>query len=134
MELLEIITGLQQKEQRRGHESLTAHERCVLNVADLEAEVSNGGLHQLFFNSAGDRVFAMINALKAIGAPETARIVEEACRLFHGEPSRDRYVRQEQLEQIDEASFRPLDQRFYEYCAPLETLLQAYCRKHGVSA
>jgi hypothetical protein len=133
LDVLEIIVRLQEKEQRGGYESLAAQERVVLDVAALEAEVNNGGLNQFFFNSAGDRVFATIEALKEIGAPETARIVEDACGLFAGEPSRDRRVRQEQLEQLDDTSFDPVDQRFYAYPEALEELLEAYCGKHEIS-
>ena len=118
-----------------GYGALASHERVVLDVAALEAEVNNGGLHQFFFNSDGDRVAPVIDALRIIGAPHAAEIVEEACRLFpDGGPSADRGVRQDQLEQLDDDSFESLDERFYSYPDPIGELLEAYWKKNSLPA
>ncbi len=131
MDLLETITAVQEKERQIGYGGLASHERVVLDVAALEAAVNNGGLHQFFFNSASDRVAAIIDALKIIGARHAAEIVEEACRVFaDGGPSADRNVRQDQLEQLDDDSFDSLDERFYSYPEPLGELLEMYWKKN----
>jgi hypothetical protein len=44
----------------------------VLDVNAIEADVNNGGFHQFFFNSAGDRVVQDIAALRLIGANKAA--------------------------------------------------------------
>ncbi len=98
-------------------------------VWELEAEVNNGGFHQFFFNSAGDRTADTIRALKVIGAVRTAEIVGEAAAMFPGGmPSADRYKRQNQLEQVSPNGdeFDSLDERFYRYEEDLESLVEAY--------
>lgn len=130
MDILETVRALQEKEVQLGYDALAAHERVVVDVAALEAEVNNGGLEQFFFNSAGDRVAATIDALESIGASRAAEIVKQACQLFPGgQPKADRDLRQDQLEHLDPNSFESLDERFYSYPDPLEELVEAYWEK-----
>lgn len=132
MDLDQIIASVQEKEARHGYDSLAPPERIVFDVNALEAEVNNGGFHQFFFNSEADRVPEIIEALQAIGASTVAGIVQEACRLFPaGGPSRDRYARQEQLEQVGDERFDALDRRFYAYPDPLSQLVVAYWQKNA---
>jgi hypothetical protein len=133
MELLDVITALQEREDREGYDVLEPYEKVVVDVAGLEAEVNNGGFDQFFFNSASDRAPAIVAALKAIGAFRAAEILEEACQLFpRGKPSEDRSVRQEQLEKIDPDRLDALDERFSQYPDPIGELLERYCRKKSL--
>lgn len=98
-------------------------------IGDLEAELSNGGFDQFFFNSAGDRTVETIAALEAIGATHTAGIVRAAAAKFPGgSPSADRATRQEQLESVspDADAFEAEDEAFLEYRDDLESLLARY--------
>ena len=62
----------------------------------LEGEINNGGFHQFFYNSTGDETFAMIRALKKIGALKTADIVARAAAKFpRGMPPKERVKRQD---------------------------------------
>ena len=56
----------------------------VVDLIDaLEGEVNNGGFHQYFYNSAGDRTAETIQALEIIGAFAMADIVTEPFRSSH---------------------------------------------------
>lgn len=100
-------------------------------IDDLEGDVNNGGFHQFFFNSAGDRTAQVLQALKAIGAHHTAGILERACSKFPGgAPPSDRFERQGVLDVIapecDE--FASEDADFYAYQDDLAALVEAYGR------
>ncbi|HEX9104424.1 MAG TPA: DUF4375 domain-containing protein, partial [Polyangia bacterium] len=82
-DILAVIEELCSRELA-GDTSFTAVERTLLDVALLEGEVNNGGLHQYFFNSAGERAVATIASLEAIGAPGAAAILREAVGRFPG--------------------------------------------------
>ena len=51
----------------------------------LEGEVNNGGFHQFFYNSAGDRTTETIQALEIVGAFAMADIVRRAAQMFPSE-------------------------------------------------
>jgi hypothetical protein len=98
-------------------------------VGLLEAEVNNGGFHQFFFNTAGNRVAETIDALVAIGAKHTASIVSLACSKFPGGmPSSDRFKRQGVLLTIapETDEFDDLDNAFYECRDDIESLVKSY--------
>jgi hypothetical protein len=69
---------------RHSWAELSAAERVVVLVDGVEREVNNGGLHQFYFNSAGDCATETPAALRAIGACQVAAIVEQANALFPG--------------------------------------------------
>ncbi len=98
-------------------------------IDELEAEVNNGGFHQFFFNSAGDRTAETIHALNLIGATRTAAIVSQAAARFPGAmPLADRDERQGQLESIspDGDEFEDLDEAFLAYEDDLAILTGSY--------
>jgi hypothetical protein len=57
---------------------LSADDRLLLLVGELEADVNNGGFAQYLSNKGGRRARAALAALRAIGARETARMLERA--------------------------------------------------------
>lgn len=73
-----------------GLQDLSPPEQTFILVWELEAEVNNGGFHQFFFNSDGDRAVLTPAALRQIGAEHTASIVERANAMFPGAPPTDR--------------------------------------------
>ncbi len=75
----------------------------VMVVAELDAEIKNGGLNQYFFNSSGNSAALTAPALQEIGAPSRSEIMRAACALFGPEgPSLQREGRFRQLEAMDE--------------------------------
>src|SRR5947207_4752476 len=64
-------------------------------IEALEGEVNNGGFHQYFYNSAGDRTAETIQALEIIGAFAMADIARRAAQKFpYGMPPKNRFERQ----------------------------------------
>lgn len=53
-------------------------DRLVLLVGELEADVNNGGFSQYLGNKGRRRAWAALAALRAVGAPRTARMLETA--------------------------------------------------------
>jgi hypothetical protein len=111
---------------------LSPSEKVFILVWELEAEVNNGGFHQFFFNSAGDRAGATAAALRSIGAKRAADIVDRATSSFPKGVPADRSVRQGLLEEIDPdiALFEALDQEFYTYPDDLSRLLHDFVVEH----
>lgn len=98
----------------------------------LEAEVNNGGFDQYYFNSAGALAVQTVAALKAIGANNTASLLEAANAEFPGaRPPVDREHRQQTLEEVREfARFSALEQEFYRDEERRISLLASYLRAH----
>ena len=59
--------------RRHGYDALLPEERDYLLVWWLEAEASNGSLHQYFDNSTGDAALDTLNALRRINAQTPRR-------------------------------------------------------------
>ena len=62
--------------------SLNAQEQVYFLVSCAEGEVYNGGLHQFFFNSAGNHYRKTVEALRLLGLTDAAELLEEAARLL----------------------------------------------------
>jgi len=109
---------------------LSPPEKVFVLVWGLEADLNNGGFHQYFFNSHSDHAAAAPDALRAIGAPKTAAIVERAIEIFPNGAPTDRCTRQELLEELDPENevFEGLDEEFLAYPHDLTTLLAAFAR------
>ena len=113
---------------------LTVPEQVFVAVWTLEADVNNGGFDQYFLNSSGDCAWYAPTALRAIGAEETAAIVEQANAPFGPDgppPGRDaRLAALDTLpEEVDEL-WNDCDQAFYAYPHDLTALLSAYVASH----
>jgi hypothetical protein len=87
--------------KRHGFDRLLEEEKDYLRVWWLEAEASNGTLHQYFYNSTGDDALETVAALKRLNAPQAASILTDAIAIFVGDYPKDRIVRQNALNQID---------------------------------
>jgi predicted nucleic acid-binding Zn-ribbon protein len=102
----------------------------VVDLIDaLEGEVNNGGFHQYFYNSAGDRTAEAIQALEIVGAFAMADIVKKAAQKFpFGMPPKGRFERQDVLLEAypNAAAFRALDEEFYRYPDNLAALIATY--------
>jgi hypothetical protein len=76
----------------------------------LDAEVNNGGFHQYFSNYTGDGAADAPLLLRRIGESKTARLVEQASRLFpRGVVPRSHTERRELLERITEKQLYQLE-------------------------
>lgn len=119
-----------------GFDKLSAHEKVFQCVWGLEAEVNNGGFKQFYFNGAGDHAAETVKSLEAIGANQTAKLVQRTNALF-GEagPSPDRFKRQKQLFALEDAGkdmdMESMTKEFLKYNDPLGKLLEAYVVKNA---
>ena len=66
----------------QGATELTEAERTVYYVWCYAGEVCNGGHWQFFFNSAGGFAFETVEALRQIGAPEFAKLLDRTINIF----------------------------------------------------
>lgn len=102
----------------------------VVDLIDaLEGEVNNGGFHQYFYNSAGDKAAETVQALEVVGAFAMADIVKRATQKFpYGMPPKNRFERQDILlgAYPSAAAFRELDEEFYKYPDDLAALVTKY--------
>lgn len=94
------------------------------------ADVNNGGFEQYYFNSYGDQAKRVPSALRLIGAGQMAELVERANAVFGPEgPPEDRTTRQTQLEEIEEvaqSAWEPLEQEFWLYPDDIPGLLRLH--------
>jgi hypothetical protein len=123
MRMLDDVEG-------RSFEEWTELERVIVTLWWLEADVNNGGFDQYFFNSGGNYAQFAPHALRTIGAPKMAAIVERANAVFgpKGPPS-DRQERQRQLHDLREdvsEALHALDDEFYAYPEDLTKLAYEY--------
>ena len=83
------------------YHKLSRRDSYLWDVHWFETEVSNGGVDQYLSNSSGDHAVECLEALQAIGAVKSHRLLKHACELFpNARPSVDREVRRQQLRQI----------------------------------
>lgn len=115
-------------------DALTEPERVFRAIWELEADVNNGGFGQYFYNSSGDSAFHAAASLRAIGAEETARLVERANSVFpSGKPPRDRGEREALLDSMtpdQDALLENSSTEFFEYPDNLLELLYEYVSQH----
>jgi hypothetical protein len=97
--------------------NLLPEERDYILVWWLQAEASNGGLHQYFDSSTGDSALEAFDALKRIGAPSAAAVLSESIAMLSpGEYPTDQAKRQQALASIPDSygAFGALTDRLFE--------------------
>ncbi len=128
IDLFKVSEAVWAREAKHGYLGLSEPERVFLCVWNLEAEVNNGGFSQFFENSAGDNALATPGALRQVGAPEMAALLEQAMEPFGTPgPPADREKRWKAMERLPESvqeAWGNLDASFYNLASP-ETGLRA---------
>ena len=118
-----------------GFDKLSQQERLVYCIWWLEGEVNGGGFHQFFSNSSGDYTNETLEALTAIGALKTKKLLEKAVEIaFDGKPApadsdkRNALLERSTEEAEDElfAALDKLDQEFYKYEDPIADLVNKW--------
>ena len=97
--------------------------------------MNNGGFHQYFLNSTGARARHIVEALKAVGAVQTAALVQEAIAQVGSIPWSDATARKAIMNALSSdviEKLNKLDQSFYVYPNDLTELLHRYVDKHRV--
>lgn len=129
--VLHVIEPWIDKYIDQGAESLSSIEAVGVGVWLLDAEVKNGGFDQYYFNTRGLLAKRTVQALKAIGASETASLLEAANKDVPFLPlPHEREARVARLEQVAESSrFRALEAEYYEEQEDRIGLLAAWLRR-----
>ena len=98
----------------------------------LEAEVNNGGFDQFFLNTSGRFARQTVEALHAIGADHTSKLLESAIAIAYPEGYPDNAADHENTTDSDEAldALGELDEQFLEYEDPLTDLVNEYLERH----
>jgi|KBSMisStaDraftv2_1062788.scaffolds.fasta_scaffold157463_3 hypothetical protein len=112
-------------------------DRVVIAVWWLNAEVMNGGFDQYYSNSTGEQAYFAPEALRLIGAHQTAAIVSRANAVFGPDgPSKLRTTREEQLSAIsprdeEDTFWDSFNNEFYAYPEKLFDLLKDFLIARG---
>ena len=111
-------------------ESLSRPIQVACLVHMLEAEVNNGGFDQFFINSSGQFAIQTLDALEAIGAPQTKELLQAALALSYPAGYPDDSSEHEETADDDatQEALHALDDKFCEYLEPLTDLVNQYLR------
>jgi len=129
--VLQVIDPWLEKYINQGAGSLTPVEACAVGVWLLDAEVNNGGFNQYYFNTRGVLAVRTVEALREIGAAETASLLEAANKdVPHLPLPEERMARIAKLEEVSESTrFRALEREYYEEREDRIALLATYLRR-----
>jgi hypothetical protein len=119
----EIRDRLEDRWKRLGFDALLPEERDFILVWWLEAEASNGTLHQYFSNSTGDTAIDALGALDRIGAQCAAKVLCDALKLFGDGPyPTDRTRRNKTLDSLSTDAFSHLTDRLFDESEDVRSL------------
>lgn len=129
--VLEVIDPWLDKYISHGAESLSRLEAAAIGVWLLDVEVNNGGFDQYYFNTRGVLAERTVQALREIGATETASLLEAANKVVPGLPlPEEREARSAKLDEVLEPSrLNALESDYYEEREDRIGLLAAYLRR-----
>ena len=85
--------------------------RLLFAAHFCQSEVSTGGFHQLFSNSAGVLAPEAVEGFSAIGQTEIADVISHAMAVLGSSYPRDRKTRQAELP-LDTDRFKTFDEKF----------------------
>lgn len=125
----EVGQRLEDKVTRRGSRALSPPERVTWMLVELFMEVGNGGLHQYFWNSAGNCAREARGALATVGDVDAVAAFDGALALFPaGGPAEDRETRWEQMDAVPDPlhAWTPFEERTTRAATALATYLRAH--------
>lgn len=115
--------------EQHGIEGLLPEERDYILFWALDAEVSNGTLHQYLSNSSGDAASETVDALKRIGYVQIANTLEMAMEALPGGWCAERQIRNRRLSQIEDNRFETLTEDYHRAVEVMDgTRLLEYLR------
>jgi len=129
--VLQTIEPWLDKYISQGAKALSPDESIGVGVWILETEVNNGGFDQYYFNTSGVLAVQTVEALKTIGAHETAGLLEAAITDTPALPLPvDREERSAVLDKVSQSShFGTLETEFYMEREDRIALLAQYFKK-----
>jgi hypothetical protein len=118
---------------RVNYDQLCFAERVFGLIWEFESEVNNGGFYQYFLNSTGALAPQVVDALKAVGAVETAVLAEKALAEVGNVRWSDDTARKAKINQLSsqvKEKLHELDQALYAHPNDLTDLLYRYVDTH----
>ncbi|WP_281886580.1 DMP19 family protein [Paenibacillus sp. YYML68] len=110
--------------------NFSEEQKYILAIEWYIAEVNNGGHDQFFFNSTGIVWEDALKGFEIIGSKEYYEILKESTLRLGGFPSKDRFTRQDQLDEY-EADFDDLDEKLYNSEEDYFGLVMNYIRTNA---
>lgn len=120
---------------------LSKAERTFYYVFWFDCELQNGGLSQFIINSGGDHYYETIFALRNVGFNHLATYMERATNLFIERLSKNRVIRNNQLNVLSLEIFESHEERTWEEMkiehpnwneAQEVELLTEYCKTNNI--
>ena len=125
-----------EKLEASGFGALTEPERTTFCVWIANAEVVNGGMHAICYNSSGDYLPSIQTAFREIGAARKASLFEQLAKAFGPSgPSTDWDTRINEHSSLSERSIAiidALDKQYYSTAEDIEQLLLGYLERKGM--
>lgn len=108
--------------------------RALFHTWIVDAEVSNGGFNQYYFNTESEHAEAAVEAFEFFGAPQHASLMKEANAIWSREKSemakfKDAGTLEAFSESYEHTNLGPLDDRFYKLPEDLSRLRIARIRQ-----
>ncbi|MGA2206889.1 MAG: DUF4375 domain-containing protein [Terracidiphilus sp.] len=133
-----ILVGLSESEKTKfGKEDFEAQsipQKVFSSIWAVESEVNNGGFSQYFLNYSSETAGFLVEAMNAIGAPQTADICKRAivAAFPNGLPSDPQAISSAAADFSEETEEKlgALDNEFFSYPNNLTDLLFSYVSKH----
>ena len=114
-------------------DNLTRPQRNFYLNQNLEREVTNGGFRLYFYNATGEFAHETVDSLKNIGASATAKLLQEAIKMFPDSTVPKNIMERQQLVSDlvskKEYLWSDMDQVFLGYEDDLNVLNIEYVRK-----
>jgi hypothetical protein len=125
------------EQQNLSATDLSEPEQIAFFIPQFDAEIANGGFHQLFTNPLGDRCSELLNTLTRIQADHTAQLLTTALSIFPNSlPPRNQLERSEVLAKCPAAELNrlsELDEAYYQQAESIFALAAEYLRGHKPS-
>lgn len=132
-----LVTAFEQaideKSDRDGsYAKLSDEELIVLAIEAMEREVNNGGFDQFFVNNSRQFAPILVDALRRIGCPKTAKIAQKAAKIVGKSPITEEEIENgtwEENEKRQEA-LNACDNLYFEAPEDIAESLFAFIKKN----
>lgn len=113
---------------------LSQPEQTFIYIDIFESELINAGIFDFFYNTSGAYAHEVLEAYEAIGAIESADLVNQALKSFPELPvPRDIFKRRSYMDQLDksiELKWDTIEQSFINSKEDIVSLLIDYIKRH----
>ena len=113
---------------------LSQQEQAFVYIDIFESELTNGGIYDFFYNTSGAYAHEVLEAYQAIGANESADLVNLAIKNFPELPvPKDVFMRRSFMENLDdsiESNWNAIENSFLNSKEDIVSLLIDYIKIH----